>query len=67
MSQSLSTIPPPPSSHTTVALILDGWILLRRPSDLTPEDFSQALSDLTALGKLSHRIIDGNVYVRWIQ
>ena len=65
MTQALSTIPPrPPSSHT---LILDGWVLLQRPSSLTPEDFSQALSDLTVAGKLSHRIIDGNVYVRWLQ
>lgn len=61
----LSFVPPRPPSSAT--LILDGWTLLRRPDTLSVVDFLQALSDLQTLGKLSHRNIDGNVYVRWLQ
>lgn len=61
----LSTIPPRPPSSTT--LMIDGWVLLRRPDTLSPEDFEQALSDLSAMGKLTHRVINQEVYVRWLQ
>lgn len=65
MTQCLSTIPPRPPSSTS--LMIDGWILLRRPDTLSSVDFQQALSDLSVAGKLCHRVIDGNVYVRWLQ
>lgn len=61
----LSSIPPRPPSSAT--LILDGWTLLRRPSTLDSTEFEQALSDLATAGKLVHRNINGNVYVRWLQ
>lgn len=61
----LSFIPPRPPSSS--ALILDGWILLQRPSTLDSAEFEQALSDLSATGKLAHRNINGNIYVRWLQ
>ncbi len=61
----LSTIPPRPPSSST--LILSGWVLLRRPDTLSFEDFSQALCDLEVAGKLQHQLINGSVYVRWLQ
>ncbi len=61
----LSTIPPRPPSSTT--LMIEGWVLLRRPDTLSPEDFSQALCDLEVAQKLRYKNIEGDVYVRWLQ
>lgn len=60
----LSTIPPAPPSVST--LTIDGWILLRRPAELTPPEFLQSLEDLRALRRLEWREVAGQVYVRWL-
>jgi hypothetical protein len=47
--------------------MIEGWVLLRRPDTLSPEDFSQALCDLEVAQKLRYKNIEGDVYVRWLQ
>ncbi len=70
----LSSIPPRPPSSSTLMIrrlgefpIEEEWILLHRPATLDVAEFEQALSDLEVTGMLLHRLINGNVYVRWLQ
>lgn len=60
----LSTISPRPPSSAT--LMIEGWVLLRRPDTLSSEDFWQALYDLESIGKLRYQLIHGQIYVRWL-
>ncbi len=65
MTTTISSIPPRPPSSST--LMIDGWVLLHRPATLDIAEFEQALSDLEVTGKLLHRLVNGLVYVRWLQ
>lgn len=62
----ISSVPVPPPSSTSFALVLDGWIHLPRPAELTPSDFEQALKDLETQRKLEWKTIRNHVYVRWL-